>query len=45
MVAHAGHVLIDLAVFAVPVGAVVVVLLVANLRGRRERSGPRENSS
>lgn len=33
MVAHAGHVLIDLAIFVVPVGAIAVALLVANLRG------------
>ena len=40
MVAHAGHVLIDLAVFAIPVGTVLVALLIANLRGRRESRGP-----
>jgi hypothetical protein len=32
--AHAAHVLIDAAVFLVPVGAVAVTLLIANLRGR-----------
>jgi hypothetical protein len=42
MVAHAGHVLIDLAVFLIPVGTIAVVLLIANLRGRaddRDRRG------
>jgi hypothetical protein len=39
MVAHAGHVLIDLAVFVIPVGAVVLALLVANLRGRSDDRG------
>jgi hypothetical protein len=33
--AHAGHVLIDAAVFLVPVGAVALTLLIANLRGHR----------
>jgi hypothetical protein len=32
--AHAAHVLIDAAVFVVPVGAVALTLLIANLRGR-----------
>ena len=36
MVAHAGHVLIDLAIFVIPVGASLVALLVANLRGRTD---------
>jgi hypothetical protein len=36
--AHAGHVLIDAAIFLVPVGAVGVMLLIANLRGR-DREG------
>jgi hypothetical protein len=31
---HAGHVLVDAAIFLVPVGAVALTLLVANLRGR-----------
>jgi hypothetical protein len=31
--AHAAHVLIDVAVFVVPVGAIALALLVANLRG------------
>jgi hypothetical protein len=33
--AHAAHVLVDLAVFVVPVGIVGATLLIANLRGRR----------
>jgi hypothetical protein len=33
-VAHATHVLIDAAIFLVPVGAVALTLLVANIRGR-----------
>jgi hypothetical protein len=32
--AHAGHVLIDVAIFIVPVGAVALTLLILNLRGR-----------
>ena len=32
--AHAAHVLVDAAIFLVPVGAVALTLLVANLRGR-----------
>lgn len=32
--AHAGHVLVDLAIFAVPVGTVALTLLIANLRSR-----------
>jgi hypothetical protein len=32
--AHAAHVLIDAAIFLVPVGAVALTLLIANLRGR-----------
>jgi hypothetical protein len=32
--AHAAHVLIDVAVFLVPVGAIALALVVANLRGR-----------
>jgi hypothetical protein len=35
LVAHAGHVLIDAAIFLVPVGAVALTLLIANLRGRQ----------
>jgi hypothetical protein len=35
--AHAGHVLVDVAVFLVPVGTVALALLWANLRGRRDR--------
>jgi hypothetical protein len=35
--AHAGHVLVDVAVFLVPVGTVALVLLWANLHGRRNR--------
>ena len=34
LVAHAAHVLIDVAVFIVPVGTVAVLLLIANVRGR-----------
>jgi hypothetical protein len=33
-VAHTAHLLIDAAIFLVPVGAVALTLLVANLRGR-----------
>jgi hypothetical protein len=33
VLAHAGHVIVDVAVFVVPVGTVAVLLLVANLRG------------
>jgi hypothetical protein len=33
-IAHAAHVLVDVAVFLVPVGAVALTLLIANLRGR-----------
>jgi hypothetical protein len=32
---HAAHVLIDVAIFLVPVGAVALTLLIANLRGRQ----------
>jgi hypothetical protein len=32
--AHAAHVLIDAAIFLVPVGAVALTLAIANLRGR-----------
>jgi hypothetical protein len=32
--AHAAHVLVDAAIFLVPVGAVALTLLVVNLRGR-----------
>jgi hypothetical protein len=32
--AHAGHVLLDLAVFLVPVGMVALTILVLNLRDR-----------
>jgi hypothetical protein len=32
--AHAGHVLVDVAIFIVPVGAVGLTLLILNLRGR-----------
>jgi hypothetical protein len=32
--AHAGHVLVDIAIFIVPVGAVGLTLLILNLRGR-----------
>jgi hypothetical protein len=32
--AHAAHVLVDVAVFIVPVGAVGLTLLILNLRGR-----------
>jgi hypothetical protein len=31
---HAAHVLVDLAVFLGPVGAIAITLLIANLRGR-----------
>lgn len=43
MVAHAGHVLIDVATFLVPVGTVAVVLLIAHLRGRAEERGRGES--
>jgi hypothetical protein len=33
--AHAGHVLLDLAVFGVPMIAIGLTLLIANLRARR----------
>lgn len=35
--AHAAHVLIDVAIFLVPVGAIALALLVANLRGGARR--------
>jgi hypothetical protein len=34
LLAHAGHVLIDAAIFLVPVGAVGLTLLILNLRDR-----------
>ena len=34
VLAHAGHVLVDVAIFIVPVGAVGLTLLILNLRGR-----------
>jgi hypothetical protein len=34
LLAHAGHVLVDLAIFVVPVATVGLMLLIANLRGR-----------
>lgn len=39
VLAHAGHVLIDAAIFLVPVGAVAAMLLIANLRGRDQGGG------
>ena len=33
LIAHAGHVLVDVAIFLVPVGAVGLTLLILNLRG------------
>jgi hypothetical protein len=33
VLAHAGHVIVDIAFFAVPVGTVALLLAIANLRG------------
>jgi len=36
-IAHAGHVLIDLAIFLVPLGSLLVTIVVLRLRGPRDR--------